>query len=85
MWGGPLEGGDLVVALVNRGNSGVENVTADLSLVLESGVTNPARASSASQWTVRDVWKKKNMGTVTGTLQATVPPHDIAIFRLTPQ
>ncbi len=88
MWAGPLTGGDLVVALVNRGSVDA-NVTADLSLVLEAGVDHDsaataAAAAGATTYKVRDLWLRQDAGQATGVLSALVPTHDMKIFRLTP-
>jgi hypothetical protein len=41
------------------------------------GITGPA--------TVRDVWRQKDLGTVTGTVSATVNSHGAVLFRIHPR
>jgi alpha-galactosidase len=76
VWGGPLSGGDFVMAAVNRGGAAA-NITLNWTMLGVSGV------SAASKFDVRDLWAKKVLERAqAGGFQANVPSHDIAIYRL---
>ena len=74
VWGGPLSGGDFVVACLNRGSARAR-ITAPFELLEVPG---------ASEFAVRDLWTGKDLGVHKGALAVEVQPHDIEIFRLTP-
>ena len=74
VWGGPLEGGNFTVILLNRGD--VEaSITAnwiDLGLDVNQSVM------------VRDLWQMKDMGMMKGSVTATVPSHGVKMFKMVP-
>ena len=74
VWAGPLDGGCFAVVLLNRGNS-TADVTASWS---DIGM------DANKQATVRDLWQKKDMGTMTGSVKASVPSHGVAMYKITP-
>ena len=78
VWGGPLSGGDYVMAAYNRGTS---NATIDVMW----GALGVPSVTSATTFDVRDAWAKHTVytGKAAG-FQANVGPHDIQIFRLSP-
>ena len=78
VWGGPLDGGALVLAVVNRNAQPEENVSVPFGAFGLPGI------GDASRFDVRDLWAKAAAGDATGALHVTVAPHDIAIFKLTP-
>ena len=70
IWTKPLANGDAAVALFNRGEVERE-VTAswkDLGLV--------------GRKTVRNVWRKKNLGAVETQITLRLPPHGAALLRV---
>jgi alpha-galactosidase len=70
VWVKPLSGGAKAVLLFNRGEAPATiRATADQ-------VGAPARAR------VRDLWTHKDVGRWSGSIQATVEPHGIAMFRI---
>lgn len=73
-----------MVALLNRGTTNA-TISASMQLVLESSRTG-TQASSAEGATfkVRDLWLRSDAGNVTDYLNATVPPHDVRLFKLSP-
>jgi alpha-galactosidase len=72
VWVKPLTGGPKAVLLFNRSEAPATiRATAEL-------VGAPARAR------VRDLWAHKNVGRWTGSIQATVEPHGVAMFRIGP-
>eukprot|EP00475_Leptophrys_vorax_P006738 TRINITY_DN14203_c0_g1_i1.p1 TRINITY_DN14203_c0_g1~~TRINITY_DN14203_c0_g1_i1.p1 ORF type:complete len:381 (-),score=32.53 TRINITY_DN14203_c0_g1_i1:251-1393(-) len=75
VWSGPLFGGKLVVAMVNRGTTN-GTITATWSLI---GL-NPLQPMH-----VRDLWKGRTMDSVfVGDLTAIVPPHDVVMVTIWP-
>eukprot|EP00271_Cylindrocystis_brebissonii_P005052 TRINITY_DN169_c0_g1_i13.p1 TRINITY_DN169_c0_g1~~TRINITY_DN169_c0_g1_i13.p1 ORF type:complete len:156 (-),score=25.08 TRINITY_DN169_c0_g1_i13:896-1363(-) len=76
VWGGPLSGGRVVLALVNRGHKGTHEITANwLNLPLLAGTTVSAY----------DVWEHKEIeGTFTDSYTWTVGPRDLHMVILTP-
>ena len=72
MWAKELEDGSLAVGLFNRGEiaAKVKARWEDLGL--------------AGRRAVRDLWRQKDLGTVTDELTATVARHGAVLVRLTP-
>jgi len=83
IWAGPLAGGDLVVVLFNRGGTQPVNITVPWKYI---------DVSPDSTMVLQDLWcdDDDTMGnsncntTATGTFTATVAPHDVAAFRMSP-
>jgi len=75
VWAGPLSGGSYAAVLLNRGDSG-NTVTARWSDIgIPSGTT----------CTVRDLWRKKDLGTFTDSFRAPVSSHATVMVKITPQ
>ena len=77
VWGGPLAGGAYVLALLNRWTQPL-NISAPFAAL---GLPSVGEATS---FAVRDVFNRKDLGRAAGKVHATVPPHDMALFRLSP-
>lgn len=45
---------------------------------------NPTSLELSGPLTVRDLWARRDLGSVNGPLQASLPPHGSALYRLTP-
>lgn len=76
IWAGPISGGQTVVALVNRGSETADIVAnwSDLGLPPHLHVS------------VRDLWQHQSLeGDYSASVTATVAPHDVALFLLTPR
>ncbi len=73
VWVKPLSGGECAVALLNRGPTR-QHITAHAA---ELGL---ARASALQ---IRNLWTQTSSQTA-GTIQADVPPHSAALYRITP-
>jgi hypothetical protein len=72
VWAGPLSGGDVAVVLLNMGNK-TSTITANLADIgLKSGGTVK----------VTDLWTGKIVGTMKGSVSASVETHDSAAFRV---
>ncbi len=71
-WARPLEGGDTAIGLFNRGSEAAR-------------IAMPARAAGLSgTLAVRDVWMRKDLGTMESVITARVPAHGMAFYRVRP-
>ncbi len=81
-WFKPLEDGGWAVCFLNRGETiqqvsfdwKNENVTDDIS--------NRTLSAGATNYKIKDVWSKKDLGTTAKTFTAEVPAHDVVMVRL---
>jgi alpha-galactosidase len=74
VWVKPLAGGDRALLLFNRGDAPASiRATAD-----QLGWPADVRAK------IRDLWGHKDVGRWAGSIEATVEPHGVAMFRITP-
>jgi alpha-galactosidase len=75
VWMKPLADGSRAVILFNRGNE-----AGDIAVAWEEiGLAPAGRA------TVRDLWKKTDMGSFAGSFKGMVEPHDVLMLSITPQ
>ena len=76
VWAGPLSqpSTSYAVILLNRGLS-TANITANW---LDIGLEPTTQAD------VRDLWEHKDLGTMTGSVTASVPSHGVTFYRITP-
>ena len=78
VWGGPLRDGAFVVGVLNRGTASA-TVAVDWSMF--EGAMDPD-----AKYAVRDLWAQAPAaGARAAGFEATVPAHDIALYKLTPQ
>lgn len=78
VWGGPLQGGAFVLGLLNAGDEPAD-IAAPFSAL---GV---ADVGEGTTFCVRTLFAPAaNVGTFTGSFNATVGGHDIGVFKLTP-
>jgi alpha-galactosidase len=72
VWVKPLAGGDRALLLFNRGDAPASiRATAD-----QLGWPADVRAK------IRDLWGHKDVGRWAGSIEATVEPHGVAMFRI---
>jgi alpha-galactosidase len=76
VWSGQLENGKYAGILFNRDNVTTVSITAQWS---DLGLPNN------SNYTVRDLWAHKNLGSFTNSFTATISPHSLLMILLTPQ
>lgn len=74
VWAGPLADGSFAVILLNRGFT-TTSITASWS---DIGLPPSQKA------TVRDLWAHKDIGTMSGSVTASVESHGVAMYRITP-
>jgi alpha-galactosidase len=84
IWFKPLARGDWAMVVLNRAQS-PRSVAFDWRRETVSDSLSGRQASFASTtYRVRDLWTKKNLGTTTGALAASVPARDVLAVRLQP-
>ena len=67
----PLEGGDVAVGFVNVGDDAPQDITVTW-----------AQAGLEGRWRARDLWARRDLGTVEGSFTAkAVPPHGCKVVR----
>jgi alpha-galactosidase len=74
-WMKPLADGSRAVILFNRGNE-----AGDIAVAWEEIGLAPAGKAA-----VRDLWKKADVGSFTGSFRGKVEAHDVVMVRVTPQ
>jgi len=75
VWAGPLSDGSQAVVLLNRGNSGSEQIT-----VKWSDIGFPSDHSAF----VRDLWARKDLGTFTGSyISPAIDHHAVMMLKIT--
>jgi alpha-galactosidase len=75
VWMKPLADGSRAVILFNRGTE-----PSDVAVAWDE-IGLPAAGKAA----VRDLWRKADVGPLTGRFQAKVGPHDVVMVTITPQ
>jgi alpha-galactosidase len=85
VWVKPLLRGDWAVCFLNRTLKPLK-VSYDWSkYVVSDDLSNATLNSNETTFSIRDLWKKKNLGTTQKSLLVEVPPLDVALLRLTKQ
>ena len=79
IWAKPLEGGEIAVCFLNRGES-----TWKLDYNWTAQTMYFAREVNLRKntYTVRDIWQHKNIGKTTDRLKADIPSHGVLMVRL---
>jgi alpha-galactosidase len=82
IWTKPLKNGDWAVAFLNRSTvAKTINYNWDEEVVKDP-VANLTLDTKAVPYKLRNLWTKKESGNTKKQLQATIPAHDILMFRL---
>ena len=77
VWAGPLSDGSQAVLLLNRADSGSEQITVKWS---DIGLSSDHSAN------VRDLWAHKDLGTFTGNYTSSpIDHHAVMMFKITPK
>jgi alpha-galactosidase len=85
VWFKPLSGGDWAMTVLNR-NSTPRQVAFDWrSEAVSDSVSGRGAHFDAVTYRLRNLWTKKDAGTTRRALSATVPGHDVLMFRLVKQ
>lgn len=75
VWGGPLEGGNYVMVLLNRG----------ISEIKVTGTWKDIGLHPTCLAMVRDLWNRKDIGVMTNGISANVPSHGANMYKISPQ
>jgi len=73
VWVRPLANGDKAVVLYNSGNA---------KTPLHINVTWAELGLSATNHTVRDLWQRKSLGSMSGGYSTSIGPHDVSFIRV---
>jgi alpha-galactosidase len=85
VWMKPLSHGDWAVCFLNR-SAKTQKVDFDWSNhVIQDDLSRMALNTNEAVYAIRDLWKKKDLGTTQGRLVAEVSAHDVLMLRLTKQ
>jgi alpha-galactosidase len=85
VWMKPLSHGDWAVCFLNR-SAKTEKVDLDWSNhVIQDDLSRMALNTNEAVYAIRDLWKKKDLGTTKGKLVAEISSHDVLMLRLTKQ
>lgn len=85
VWVKPLSHGDWAVCFLNR-SAKTETVDFDWPKnVIDDELSRMTLNAKEAVYTIRDLWKKKNLGSTQKKLSAEVSPHDVLMLRLTMQ
>ncbi|HDQ44221.1 MAG TPA: glycoside hydrolase family 27 protein [bacterium] len=84
VWAKPLMGGDLAVCFLNRGKK-PKRIAFDWKKhpIVDDFAEKEFRFDQ-TEYRLRDLWKKKNIGTTGKVLRFEIPSHDVLMLRLTP-
>lgn len=82
-WFKPLENGSWAVCFLNRSKK-PKSISFDWknTSVVDTFAKRSVDANTIT-YKIRNVWTKKDAGTTKSTFKAVVPPHDVAMLRLT--
>ena len=88
-WFKPLENGDWAFCLLNRSTEPVEcNINWQDYNLTDEEVSGLSTSFDAITYNIENLWesnaKKAKVGTTKKALKVTVPGHDVAMYRLTP-
>jgi alpha-galactosidase len=85
VWVKPLQRGDWAVCFLNRTLKS-QKMSFDWSkIVIGDDLSGMTLNSNETTYSLRDLWKMKNLGTTQKTLVVEVPPMDVLLLRLTKQ
>jgi alpha-galactosidase len=71
IWAKPLEDGSMAVGIFNLSGAAMKDAVLPMSLLKLNG-----------KYTVRDVWRQKNVGELNDQFKVTIPAHGCALFKL---
>lgn len=85
VWTKPLSHGDWAVCFLNR-SAKTEKIDFDWSNhVIQDDLSGMALNTNEAVYAIRDLWKKKDLGTTKGKLDAEISSRDVLMLRLTKQ
>jgi len=85
VWVKPLVRGDWAVCFLNR-SLNTRTVNFDWSKnVIVDDVAKRTLNTSAVAYSLRDLWKQRNLSTTGSAFRASIPSHDVVFIRLSPR
>ncbi len=85
VWVKPLMGGSWAVCFLNRSIAAKKIDVAWSSVTTSDSVSQRTLNPAATTYAVRNLWAKKDEGTTAKPVVATLPSHDVLMFRLSPR
>lgn len=85
-WYKPLQNGDWAVCIFNRSGEEIATVVDWKSIDVEDSLSGRATDFANTVYNVKDVWNAKaKKATTKKPVKATIPSHDVVLYRLTPK
>ena len=85
IWVRPLVNGDLAVCFLNRSTRS-QTISYDWAAHLIDDTTSKTKVDfTQSNYKLRDLWSKKDLGTTQKTLKQVIPSYDVLMLRLVKQ
>jgi alpha-galactosidase len=85
VWVKPLAHGDWAVCFLNRSDK-ARRFDYDWSKnVVDDGLSRTVLDANSTIYNIRDLWKKRDLGTTQKSLSAEVDTHDVLLLRLRKQ
>ncbi|MBN2274023.1 MAG: glycoside hydrolase family 27 protein [Bacteroidales bacterium] len=85
VWAKPLSNGELAVCFLNRSTTPCEINFDWLKNPISDAVSKCSYDFSKNEYSIRDLWLKKEAGTTNTPLKAVVGGHDVFMVKLTPK
>jgi len=85
VWLKPMSHGDWAVGFLNRTLEPRKIAVQWSSIASTDTLSHRVLDPKGTAYTVRDLWAKKNRGTTSSPVNATLEPHAMMLFRLTPR
>lgn len=85
VWVKPLIAGNWAVCFLNRSLVPKKIDYAWSGITTSDTVSQRTLNTTHTAYAVRDLWAKKDLGTTAKAVAATLPSHDVLLFRLTPR
>ena len=82
VWFKPLKGGDWALCFLNRGTKSALLEYDWNKQLIKDDVAKSELRFDQKQYTIRDLWIKKNIGNTDKILKAAIPGHDVLMLRL---
>jgi alpha-galactosidase len=82
IWFKPLTGGDWAMCVLNRGGASREVRFDWRNEPVKDDFSSRSAGFDTTQYRVRDLWAKRDLGSTRETLWADIPAHDVLMLRL---
>jgi alpha-galactosidase len=82
VWAKPLDGGDLAICFLNRGETAQEVSFDWKAHPIRDDFSKTEFLFDQNDYRIRDLWKKSELGSTAQPLEAEIPSHDVLMLRL---